>query len=182
MRVKKIIRQRRTAATELASLAGRLEDARRSNAALHGTAAVIMRTAAKSARSHGWRLRFQKTPKIQYLLKVILSALMDPIPLPFWREEVAINGQGLLQIASDASSISWGAVTSTAGDVDRVLGGQFDPATSTRHITYKETLALKLALAEIRDQFPSIRQDGRHNGSPSLEIRIAAASHYVVQA
>jgi len=142
-RVKKYLRQRHTSATESAALVGRLEDCHKSNAAMFGFNATIMKDAAKTARHHGWRKRILLSEKLRYCLGLALAALAKPVPLPFWRAKAKRSWR----LHTDASSHSWGAVLRTPEGRNSVMSDDFTEVEAAKHITTKETLAPALALS-----------------------------------
>lgn len=145
MRTRKYLRQTTTSPKELASYAGRLEDARKSNAALFGINCTLMKDAARCALFHGWTRRHPLSDKLRYVLGLCRAAMAEPVPLPLWRG----SGRPKLDLHTDASTESWGAVLSLNGQQLRMVSGQFPPAMVQLHITAKETMAPALAIQQV---------------------------------
>eukprot|EP01012_Entosiphon_sulcatum_P018238 TRINITY_DN22981_c0_g2_i7.p1 TRINITY_DN22981_c0_g2~~TRINITY_DN22981_c0_g2_i7.p1 ORF type:complete len:519 (-),score=49.15 TRINITY_DN22981_c0_g2_i7:642-2198(-) len=75
VRTKKIWRQKTTTAKEMASLAGKFEDSRKSNAKLFGMNATVMKDTANVARFNRWAQKVAMPEKFRWMLSLAKTAL-----------------------------------------------------------------------------------------------------------
>ena len=143
----------------LAGLAGHLLDAAKSNSSLHGLPAQLMKHAAKGVHQnkalHGWnRHRCWNTPvpkpnELQQLLHAILSAVEEPVPVPFRPSNVEA-----FTLTSDASNEGWGGTLQASGKEIASCAQKWSPQERIVHITSKEALASARAVQFLHHHLP----------------------------
>ena len=140
----------------LASLAGNLVDANKSNMTLHGLPQQIMKWAAWGVNQNAkwfsrwnkeqcWGTTVQKTMQLQKLLQKALKAVQHPTP----RVLRARSGLDYV-ITSDASNQGWGAHLQLQGKEIHTCAQTWTPSQARLHITHKEALASALATKTFR--------------------------------
>ena len=158
--VRKAIKSNNFIPTHLASVAGNLLDAQRSNAALHGLPQQIMRAAARGVLANqqryprlsvqgAWRTSVQKPHSLRNALSQCREAVARPVPRPFrpGSEVKAI-------IRSDASDQGWGACLLINNKEVQTCAQPWSEQEHMLHITHREALASALAVQTMLQDIP----------------------------
>lgn len=123
----------------VAKVAGILNDATKSNCALLGLSAGIMRWAG--SHSHGsWSRAVHKNLTLHQLLLCAEQALIHPVPVVLPNLEVPFK------LVTDSSDLGWGAVLTTPEGRLHRFNGFWRACELNSHITWKETTAAAFAL------------------------------------
>ena len=158
--VRKALKGNNFVPTHLASLAGNLLDAQRSNAALHGLPQQLMRAAGRGVHINyqvwplctthmAWQKPVPKTHSLKNALGQCLQAVRDPVPRLFR------PGNGVkATIQSDASDQGWGACLLLDGREVQTCAQTWTMQEAMLHITHKEALASALAVATMLRHIP----------------------------
>ena len=158
--VRKAIKGNNFVPKHLASLAGNLLDAQRSNAALHGLPQQLMRAAARGVQVNhhsqpkcstqiAWHRPVPKPHSLKSALALCLQAVRDPVPRPF---RPGSDVKAIIQ--SDASDEGWGACLLVNGREIETCAQTWSDKERLLHITHKEALASALAVATMLRQVP----------------------------
>ena len=157
------LKSQKTTPRYLASLAGNLIDATKSNAGLQGLPQQLMKAAAQAvqvnykAQGH-WDKRKcwntstwkDKIPNLQVILKECLAGLQQPIHRTFRSQD---NQVWTLQ--TDASDRGWGASLTLKGQERGTCAQVWGPHHQALHITHREALASALAVENMIHLIPA---------------------------